>query len=108
MQPAQLVAPKEAPLEALLDIHTEDYLHRIHTSSWTIAQARHRGDALSPAVTRLLTSDHTYSHCASWVHTANIEGNAVQVTELPPLVSLPNWLLQWRVVSAWDEASAMK
>ena len=48
MQPAQLVAPKEAPLEALLDVHTEDYLHRIHTSSWTIAQARHRGDALSP------------------------------------------------------------
>ena len=32
----------------------------------------------------------------------------MQVTELPPLVSLPNWLLQWRVVSAWDEASAMK
>ena len=54
MQPAQLVAPKEAPLEALLDVHTEDYLHRIHTSSWTIAQARHRGDALS--VTGLLTS----------------------------------------------------
>ena len=48
VQPAQLVAPKEAPLEALLDVHTEDYLHRIHTSSWTIAQARHRGDALSP------------------------------------------------------------
>ena len=54
----QLVVPLEAPLEALLAIHTEKYLTNIHTRSWTVAQ----------------------------------------VTELQPLVALPNWLLQWKVV----------
>ena len=55
----QLVAPLEAPLEALLAVHTEKYLTNIHTRSWTVAQ----------------------------------------VTELQPLVAVPNWLLQWKVVS---------
>ncbi|MEW5306613.1 MAG: hypothetical protein WDW36_009067 [Sanguina aurantia] len=56
---AQTVAPVEASMQLLRDVHDAEYVRQVHESNWRI----------------------------------------VQVTELVPLLLVPNSLLQWRVVT---------
>ena len=81
----QLVTPNEATEEVLLDVHTLNYLQQLKTSKTKIAQ--------------VLRKYHTTFICTFKFSSVSSRNTVtMQVTEPAILITLPNWLLQWRVV----------
>ena len=107
----QLVTSHEATEGILLDVHSPQYLLEIKTSKMKVAEVSCTNSNLlcllvivcvRTCVMPMHTISHIHISSQLWPVALSRElsatGEPAQVTELPMLLMLPMWLLQWRVV----------